>query len=979
MTIRSLCLRLGVLLLVVILSGRERFALAGMTDPRLQWKTIDTKHFSINYHDGEEEIARKLAPIAENVYETLSTTFDARPAGRTEIVLVDNHDNSNGFTNVIPYNQILLRIAPPASDSILADYDQWLRELFLHEYTHVIHITDTRYPAKLLKGFLGKLVAPNGLTPGWVTEGIATYFETAKSTHGGRGESSFTEMMIRTDILQQQFLKLDQMAGTQYNWPSWMAQYLYGVSFWKYLADKYGEDKIVEFSHKYGASLWFFALNNKAKRVFKDEKGKGKSFYTLWKEWKADLEKRYGEVRSQIEKEGVQEGDAFLSPKKGESFVLPALSPDGKALAYLATSVHHPQELRLRDLETGKERVLLRKRDAQSLGFSRDGKKILLSNISGYKKYYHFSDLHEIDVETGKMSRLTRGQRAQDPDESPDGKRIVAVIQKTGMAALSVYDRESKKWTEVFEAEQIDQPQWLDDGKTIVASVHQEGQWDLWTIKASGEGEKRLTNDPAIETRTVVSSQGKDLYFSSDRNGIPNIYRYDLKTGKTFRVTNVVTGAMAPAVAPDGTVFFQRYNGRGYGISRVERGGERLVGVPWAAVHRGIPVQRSQDSGEPAVGTGTVSEPHNYHPFKKLFVPRYIMPNVALIDGAVFASAMITGNDPLYRHLWFIDGTYRSDNNFLGYDAGYTYNRYRMPISAGFSDFTVNYGDVFGFGTDFFEERRRGYIGTSLPISNHRLSLNYFFENRSEESGLPAGAILSTLGNYAGIHFQYSYRNLESTPASISPVEKGYRFNLNYEMTDHFLGSSEALEQKVIWGDARAFIRMPYANHHVLALRAAGGAAFGDQLLQGNFGLGGSIGEGPFTGTSTRVFTLRGMPLSTFSRDRVWVASAEYRMPLFRSERGLGTLPFAMNSAHLAVFADVGDAFNRGNPSFRPMLGVGGELRADFIVGYHLPIMGRLGYGILVTHRERIAGVPDSLTGWDARNGTVILEVGTSF
>jgi hypothetical protein len=41
--------------------------------------------------------------------------------------------------------------------------------------------------------------------------------------------------------------------------------------------------------------------------------------------------------------------------------------------------------------------------------------------------------------------------------------------------------------------------------------------------------------------------------------------------------------------------------------------------------------------------------------------------------------------------------------------------------------------------------------------------------------------------------------------------------------------------------------------------------------------------------------------------------------------------------------------------------------------------MGRLGYGVLLTHRERITGATDSLTGSDARNGVVILEVGTSF
>ncbi|MBI3541194.1 MAG: hypothetical protein HY073_03535, partial [Deltaproteobacteria bacterium] len=208
---------------------------AGAYAPSLKWKTTQTEHFSIHYYEGEEKIAAELRPIVEDVYRTLSEEFNAKPWGRTEVVVADNDDRANGFTTVIPYNLITLRVVPPTADNVLADYDDWLRTLFMHEYTHVIHISDTGYPAKFLKLLLGKLVAPNGLTPGWVTEGIATYFETAKTTRG-RGRSSYTDMLLRTDILNGKFLHLDQMAGTQYDWPSWMAQYLYGVGFWQYLS-----------------------------------------------------------------------------------------------------------------------------------------------------------------------------------------------------------------------------------------------------------------------------------------------------------------------------------------------------------------------------------------------------------------------------------------------------------------------------------------------------------------------------------------------------------------------------------------------------------------------------------------------------------------------------------------------------------------------------------------------------------------------
>ncbi len=939
-------------------------AFGAATDPSLKWKTTETEHFSIHFYKGEEAIVEKLRVISEAAYAVLSQKFDARPKGKTEVVVVDNHDLANGFTDVIPYNSIWLRVVPPTSDSILADYDDWLRELFIHEYTHVVHITDTRFPARALKLIFGKLVAPNGASPGWVTEGIATYFETAETTRG-RGRSSFTDMLLRTDVLNHQFLHLDQMAGTQYEWPAWLAEYLYGVAFWNYLSATYGEEKITEFSHRYGASLWLFSLNNKAKHVFKKD-GQGQSFYQLWADWKSCLEDKYEKVAEKLRKEGLQEGEPWLVPKSGESFSLPTLSRDGGRLAYMASSIHHSQQLRLRDLKSGNEKILLKK-PIQQMSFSPDGQTLLVSFVQAYKTYYQFSDLHEIDLKTGSKTQITKGKRARDADFSPDGKKIIAVIQETNTSQLAVYDRESKEWTPVAEANQWDHPRWLPDGESVVVSAHRQGERDLWIIPTKTGREKRITRDRAIEDNPVVDATHKAVFFTSDVTGITNIFRYEWSSGKIFQVTNVLTGAFVPAISHDTGLIFQYYNGKSYELRKVH--GDHP-----------LPVKRVKEVEE---GLGEVANKTDsfkvtpYHPFKRLFIPRYILPNVALIDGTTFTSAMTGNEDPLLRHLWFADVNFRTDNQFVGYDLGYTYNRFRTPVSIGLSTLSVNYGDVFGTGSNFFEERRQGYLRISYPFSRQALSFSYFFENRSDLSSVPPGNTPPPQGNYAGFVARYSFSNMGKTAAAISP-EEGSKLSLNYLMTDRLLGSSSQLQQQVAWGDARTYWRVPKTDHQVIALRAAGGAAFRDQLV-GSFGLGGSVGEGPFTGTSTRVFTLRGLPLVTFAADRVWVASVEYRFPLFRLQRGLGTLPLALNSAHFSLFTDVGDAFGRGSLSLRPLTGVGAEVRGDFMVGYHFPVVGRLGYGVIITNRNRISGAKDDLTGADARHGVLILEVGTSF
>jgi hypothetical protein len=81
----------------------------------------------------------------------------------------------------------------------------------------------------------------------------------------------------------------------------------------------------------------------------------------------------------------------------------------------------------------------------------------------------------------------------------------------------------------------------------------------------------------------------------------------------------------------------------------------------------------------------------------------------------------------------------------------------------------------------------------------------------------------------------------------------------------------------------------------------------------------------------------------------------------------------------MVFFADYGTVVNDSVTFDKFLLGVGAELRGDFVIGYGLPITGRLGYGIIVDGREFIQGLTDPILGNDIKYGTLILTLGTSF
>lgn len=496
------------------------------------------------------------------------------PWGRTHVVLVDNTDSANGLATVIPANYLILYVSPPDANSSLDNYKNYLEMLFTHEFTHILHIDQHFKIANPPHWVFGKIVAPNGLTPGWMREGMAA-FEESVETGFGRANSSYSDMVLRAAILEGNFPKIDEAAGLGYKWPGADSQYIYGVKFWQWLANKYGEESIQKYMQKYASSVWLFSLNNKAKRIY------GKSFYQLWDDWKKELFLKYQEAQKTVESQGVT--PFALLTHSPNTFSYPTVYPlNGEKYAYYYFSLDEPGGRFFYGDNGAKKRTI--NYPTGQMAYSGDGNFLATSTASSVQKHNQYHDIYISDFKNDTVLRsCIRGEekkslRSTDPDFFPfDGghRWVVMVRTNLGTDNLYVYDYLKKKGyflTNAPSYTQFSNPRISPDGEKIAISRHDhDGFRDIVIYSKTGEELFKLTDDQAVDNSPIWHPDGKSIYYVSDKDGIPNVYQKNLEdSSAVMQITHVLSGVSRPQISPDGKILYaQFYTSKGWQIARV--------------------------------------------------------------------------------------------------------------------------------------------------------------------------------------------------------------------------------------------------------------------------------------------------------------------------------------------------------------------------------------------------------------------------
>ncbi len=892
--------------LLALLTAGTVHAQSTRYDPRLQFHTVATKRFTIYYHQREEELARRLARVAEEVAAGVDSQLGA-PRARVHVILVDQADQSNGWATVVPYNLIEITAAPPAPHSVIGNTDDWLRVVFAHEYTHVVHLEKSGGWLGSLRHVFGRLPLfyPNLALPDWQIEGVATHEESA-ITRLGRIHAGDFRMILERAAADGRFAPLDRATGAMIDWPSGNTPYLYGGFFHDYLARTYGPASLARLAGETASRLPL--LGSRAYREVY-----GRSLGGLWKDFEADVR---GRVRAEA-------ATRTRVTRHGFTVTSPLFTRDGRLFYSIANPHGFPALMQL-EPDGSAKRIATRFR-GNRLAQARDA--LVFDQLDVAAQVDLQSDLYAVPIAGGETRRITRGARAADPDVAPDGETIVCTVQETGRRILATLKLPAPGETAApapllsEPSTEFTAPRWSPDGRSIAVERRRlGGPSELIVIDVGTRAVRTLVaSSPARNTLPAWLPDGTAILFSSDRDGGPfTLHAADVATGIVKRVPGAGEGAQAPVLSPDGRrLVFVGYSSDGYDLYSVPFDTSTWEAVASSAVPHFAAATAS--TVRPAADVAADGGP--YRPWPTL-TPRFWVPVVEADGDDVVVGAATAGADALGRHLYGATLGWSLDRNRPDAQVDYAYARWWPTLFASFATDTDRWrvGEIRSrelMAGALFPVRRVRWTSTALAalfVSSDAVecpTCEKPIDSRSRRSAVRAGWRLS---------------NARAFGYSIS-AEEGSSIAVTTELTRRFLGADA--DAGALVADARHYVRV-FPRHAVVAVRAAGAASWGDRRLRRPFAAGGS-GPRPagFGVDVDAIGLLRGFDDADAIGDRAAVVNLDYRFPLAWVQRGIGTWPVFLRSIHGAVFADAGHAWDRRFRTADVRRSFGGELSFD--------------------------------------------------
>jgi Tol biopolymer transport system component len=643
-------------------------------------------------------------------------------------------------------------------------YSQF-RHVIHHELVHGV-MNDMLYGGSIQSLISGQV----SQVPLWVAEGLAEFESERWNT---RLDMVVRDATISGYLPPIQFLDYFPYQG--------------GASVFRYIAQKYGNQKIGELLHKIKGNRNFPSAFKSALSI---------DFEDLTEEWQRQMKREYWPEIAGRQESG-EFAKALTDHRKDNSYIniSPAISPQGDRMVFISNKGGE-QSVYLMDILEGKvvKRLIKGESDinfeelhflAPGMSWSPDGRKIALAAKAGDTDALYIYDIPKDRYEQYKLNLDGIFSAAW----SPKGDEIAFVGNVDGASDIYIFSLEDQTMTNLTNDVFSDQtPSWSADGKQLAFSsdrgtfihkkytpseylmhLHNYENDDIYIINRDGSNLRRITYHETKQLFPKFAPDGKHLFYVSEECGIANIIIHNIENDSVRTISNLLTGAYQLDMDREGQklVFTSFYRG-GYDIFMIKN----PMNLKSVTVEKTSFFKQIEKEGKDFLK----EEPHDID----------ISNETIDLQGNDYSSYVFARMDQ--KRIKQSDNIKLTETDYKTTDGDYRIKNYKIKFSPdvinGAAGFNTYYG-LQGFTqialSDMLGDHKI-YIGTDLvmDLRNSNIETYYFYLPHRIDYGI--GAFHRSyffIDIYSGLYMRY--RNYGLNFSASRPFNKFSRFDVGFD------------------------------------------------------------------------------------------------------------------------------------------------------------------------------------------------------
>ncbi|MGC8797674.1 MAG: peptidase MA family metallohydrolase [candidate division WOR-3 bacterium] len=579
-----MCVSFLILFAIFLISGADaQFDYFGKNKVQTrdyQFSSFETEHFKILFYPGGEVLAEFAAKAAEDFYLELSRSLNMELENKVPVIIYlspSHFSETNVITDLIEegvggFSELVKnRIVIPFNGSYRDFY-----HVLGHELTHVFEF-QMFYRSRLaaLLGAINEFQVPL-----WIMEGFAEFQSGWVNVE--------SDIFMRDLVINNRLLSLVEL-NNNYGYLA----YREGEAFFKYVAEKYGREKVYELMNTLKAKRNLDATFN---AVF------GMSINKFSSEWEQHLRIRYlPQITKSVNFDNIAQRLTDHMKDGSVYNIAPALSPSGTKIAMISDRAEY-SDLYLISATDGA--VLKRLvRGERSGGF--EGMHLIRPGVSWSPDEQMVAmvtrtagrdNIALIEVPSGRVrKRLYPGlDGIYTPKFSPDGRRLVFVGLKNGFSDIYEIEIASGKITRLsYDIFEDRDPAYSPGGDSIVfvsdrpepGSDWIPGQYAVWIRDEKGDV-YRLSPDRGYYGSPVWTGSGEYILWVAADSSSENICLYSIKDQRVTQKTDFLGQVSSFSLdARDRKLVFAYFSNSGWDVSIIF---EPLEKIPPAAGVTGV-------------------------------------------------------------------------------------------------------------------------------------------------------------------------------------------------------------------------------------------------------------------------------------------------------------------------------------------------------------------------------------------------------